>query len=390
MGRHHLRVQDTRRRQMELYTRKEECCGCGACGAACPSDAIHMAWDREGFLYPRIDDEKCIGCKRCEQVCPVKQGGRKDQDRLYLGVQAKDDALRYASSSGGMFPVLASYVFERRGVVYGAAYTKDMRVAHREARNMEELEKIKKTKYVQSNLRGVYRRIESHLKKDRWVLFCGTPCQAQALRLYLGRSYDRLLTADLVCYGVPSPGIWKSYVRYLERKKKGKMTDFSFRDKRGHDNGHVCSYVIGGTEYADKLNSNLYCRMYFANDTVRPSCYSCKYCTPDRNSDFTIGDFWGIENVKPEMDDGMGTSMVIVHTEKGREVWDAVKEKVSWFVCEREDVLQPRLLGPTAAAKNRGYFMKCYRMLPFSLFAALFLMISFIKDVQRRIRGWGR
>lgn len=372
---------------MELYTQKEECCGCGACAAACPADAIRMAWDREGFSYPRVDEEKCIGCKRCEQVCPVKQDAGRDGERLYLGVQAKDDSIRYASSSGGMFPVLAEYVFERQGVVFGAAYTKDMRVVHREARNMAELERLKRTKYVQSCLRGVYRRIESYLKKDRWVLFIGTPCQAQALRLYLGRAYDKLLTADLVCYGVPSPGIWKSYVKYLERKKRGKMTDFSFRDKRDRDNGHVCAYVIDNTEYAEKLNANLYCRMYFSNNAIRPSCHSCKYCTPKRDSDFTVGDFWGIEKVKPEIDDGMGTSMVIVHTKRGREVWDAVRDKVSWFECEEEDVLQPRLTGPTLASKSRRWFMAFYRMLPFSVLARLFLAGSVVEGVLRRIKG---
>lgn len=375
---------------MELYTKKEECCGCGACAAACPADAIYMAWDREGFLYPRVDDKKCIGCKKCEQVCPLKQDTGEEQEQLYLGVQAKEDAVRHTSSSGGIFPILANYVFERQGVVFGAAYDKKMRVVHREAHSAAELERLKRTKYVQSNLRGVYRRVEAYLKKDRWVLFTGTPCQVQALRLYLGRSYDRLLTVDLVCYGVPSPGIWKSYVKTLERRKKGRMTDFSFRDKRNHDNGHVCSYVIDGKEYAEELNRNLYCRMYFANDTIRPSCYSCKYCTPERDSDFTIGDFWGIENVKPEMDDRMGTSMVIVHTKKGREVWDSVKEEVSWFICEKEDVLQPRLLEPTAAADNRGLFMRCYRILPFSLLARLFLLSVSVKEVVRRIRGCGR
>ena len=371
---------------MELYTSKEGCCGCGACMAACPAAAIHMVWDREGFLYPRVDQEKCIDCKRCEKVCPLKQEEQTEQERLYLGVQARDDAVRHTSSSGGMFQILAEYVFRRQGVVFGAAYTEDMRVVHREARDREGLARLKRTKYVQSNLRGVYQRIEAYLKKDRWVLFCGTPCQAHALRLYLNQSYDKLLTADLVCYGVPSPGIWKSYIRYLEHKKRGKMTDFSFRDKRNRDNGHVCSYVIDGSEYAEELNRNFYCRMYFADDTVRPSCYNCKYCVPERGSDFTIGDFWGIKKVKPEMDDGMGTSMVIVHTEKGKKVWNAVKGETAWFACKKEEVLQPRLLTPTAVAKNRGYFMMLYRMLPFPVFAKLFLLSSAVEGILRRVR----
>ena len=144
------------------------------------------------------------------------------------------------------------------------------------------------------------------------------------------------------------------------------MTDFSFRDKRMRDSGHTCAYVIDGQEYSGSLYADEYCRMYFTNHILRPSCHDCKFCTVERNSDITIGDFWGIEKVKPEIDDGMGTSLAIFHTEKAREIWEAVRDEVSWFACEERDALQPRLTAPTEAAKSRGLFMASYRMLSFS------------------------
>lgn len=376
----------------ELYIKKEECCGCGACVDVCPKGAVRMAVDQEGFRYPRIDGKLCIDCRRCEQVCPVKEpeeqksaGKAVGKARQYFGVQAKEKKTRYESSSGGMFPVLAEYVLKRQGVVYGASYGRDMRVVHREIRSLEKLDCIKRTKYVQSSLKGIYKRAEKHLKADRWVLFCGTPCQAKGLMLYLKKSYPKLLVADLVCYGAPSPGVWRDYVKYLEKKRGGPVTDFSFRDKRMGDSGHTCAYVAGGKEYTGSLYADVYCRMYFSDHIIRPSCHECRFCTVERDSDFTIGDFWGLEKVKPEMDDGMGTSMVIVHTEKAKKVWEEVKGSLSWFECEEKDVLQPRLTGAVSAARSRGIFMMLYRLLPFSVFYTGYLASASGAALLKRI-----
>lgn len=176
-------------------------------------------------------------------------------------------------------------------------------------------------------------------------------------------------------------------MKYMEEKRRGKMTEFSFRDKRMSDNGHTCSYMINGKEYAGSLYRDIYCRMYFSNNILRPSCHVCKFCTVQRNSDITIGDFWGIENVKPEIDDGMGTSMLILHTDKGRKIWDAVQKGVSWFECEEKDVLQPRLLEPTGASKRRSIFMALYRLLPFSTFQILYRALASGMSFLRRVRG---
>lgn len=394
---------------MELYFKREECCGCGACVDVCRVQAVRMTQDGEGFLYPEIDRSICVHCGRCEEVCPVKKHTLPDEVRRpagyvfrcdlgytltdkartlhrgmdygrpsenpsaeccnqYIGARAKSAAVRNSSSSGGMFSILAQYVLERKGVVFGAGYNSRMEVVHRGAENLEQLEKIKRTKYVQSNMQGIFLKAEQCLKERRWVLFCGTPCQAQALRLFLGQEHDTLIVVDLVCYGVPSPGIWEDYVKYLEHRHQGKMTEFSFRDKRAQDHGHTCAYVINGEEYAGSLFQDRFCRMYFKNYILRPSCHSCKFCTVDRSSDFTIGDFWGIEKVRQDLNDGMGNSMMILHTEKAKRIWEEVREDADWFECTKEDLLQPRLTEPTVRAKGRRMFMLLYKLLPFFLF----------------------
>lgn len=373
----------------KVYEERQDCCGCGACKDICPVGAIRMASDQEGFWYPQVDASRCIDCGRCEKVCPVKHSEGTDPagETLYcFGGRAEEDGVREQSSSGGIFPLLAEYVLSRQGFVYGAAYNEQMEVVHGEASSMAELDALKRTKYVQSNMEGVYQKIEERLKEGSLVLFVGTPCQTHALRLFLGREYPALIVVSLICYGVPSPGVWRFYVEYLEQKFGGKMTSFSFRDKRMQDNGHTCAFVIDGREHATSLYQDPYCGMYFANAILRPSCHACKFCTTRRDSDFTIGDFWGIEKVRPDMDDGMGTSVVLLHSERASQVFEEVKGKLAWFACEKKDVLQPRLLAPTPAWKRRGRFWFWYGKLPFSLFQRLFMLCRHTGALWGRFR----
>lgn len=354
-----------------VKVKKEDCCGCQACADICHANAIHMWLDEEGFWYPKVDAAACMECGLCEKVCPLRDAGRNDEEALYLGVQARDDAIRQVSSSGGMFPLLAHAVLKEQGLIYGAGYGSGMKVMHQRAETMEQLEALKGTKYVQSSMKGVYQDIQTELRHGRNVLFCGTPCQSQALRQFLNGEDDGLILVDLVCYGAGSPGIWRDYVAYLERRYAGKLESFSFRDKRNRDNGHVRAFATGGREIVDSLYRDIYCKMYFGNYSLRPACHQCGFCGPQRSSDFTIGDFWGIENVRPDFDDGLGTSMVIAHTEKARALWRKIEKDARWFVCGREAVLQPRLQEPTKAAKYRRLFMALYRRLPFHLLAWL-------------------
>lgn len=185
------------------------------------------------------------------------------------------------------------------------------------------------------------------------VLFAGTPCQAEALRRFLQKKYANLLLVDLICYGVSSPGIWARYTAYLEKKCHGTLTGFQFRDKRGCDNGHTVSYKVGSREYVEKYCSNLFTSMYASNCMLRPSCHVCPFTTVERNSDVTIGDFWGIERISPKMDDGMGTSLVMLRSEQGITLWESLRDRFYHIECGHKEALQPRLVSPTSPSPQR-------------------------------------
>lgn len=354
---------------------KELCTGCGACAAICPQGAVTMEPDWEGFLYPSVDNRLCTNCSLCEKVCPISTPECFSGENTYYGAKAKDDKTRLLGSSGGIFPLLAESVISDGGVVFAAALGKDAAVRHVGISRTQDIPLVTRTKYVQSDLSQVYAEIKPLLRQGRKVLFCGTPCQTDAVRSYTGPEQDNLILADLICYGVPSPGIWADYVRFLEKKYKGAFGAFFFRDKRNADSGHTAALVIDGKEYTYPLYQDSFCRSFFRNVNIRPSCFSCRYCTTERNSDITLGDFWGIEHISPDFDDKMGSSAIICHTDKGKQIWEKIQEKTEYFVCRMEDVAnsdQPRLREPTVQSPRRGLYMWLYRRLPFSLWLRLF------------------
>lgn len=355
-----------------LINQKSSCSGCETCRNICPVHAIEMRLDSEGFTYPSMNPKLCIGCGACARVCPITNGQRlKKNCKGFYAAKAYDDGLRYTSSSGGVFPVLAKYVFDKNGVVFGAAMEERGVVRHIAIENPSDIQKIQGTKYVQSEIGDTYKQIKKLLKQGTFVMFVGTPCQCEGLKLYLGKEYENLLIADLICFGLPSRGIWTNYVKYLEGKFGGKMTSYSFRDKRNKDSGHTVACNINGNEHTWKLSYDVYCDLYLDKNIIRPSCYECKYCTEMRSSDITLGDFWGIENVYPELDDKMGTSLVITHTEKGEKIIDASHDSMEFYACNKQQVLQPRLQSPTPKKKHRKLYISIYRHIPFSILVPL-------------------
>lgn len=352
----------------KLFENKSECCGCMACLEICPVNGITLETDKEGFAYPKIDKAICIDCDKCRKVCPIKNNSvSKENIEEYYGARTKEESIREKSSSGGFFSTLASEVLKNGGIVYGAGYDENMEVVHKKAETVQELDNIRRTKYIQSKLL-LFSEIRENLENNRQVLFVGTGCQVQGLKNYLDKEYDNLILTDLICFGVPSPGIWKEYTAYLEKKHRGKLEDFSFRDKRAKDNGHTISYKINGKEFAYSMYKDPFAQMFFKGLSVRPSCFSCNFCTTSRNSDFTIGDFWGIEKNRPDMEDGMGNSVLIIHSQKGKQKFNKIKEHLIFWPCQKEEILQPRLETPTGCPEKRDLFMKLYNRLPFSWF----------------------
>lgn len=353
---------------------REFCTGCGACGAVCPRNAIQMTEDRDGFLYPVLNAKTCTECGLCTRVCPLTKA-EPPGEAVFFGARAKRDTTRLLGSSGGIFPLLAAAVLEEGGSVWGAAFAEDGTLRHMEICAEADIPKITRTKYIQSSLSAVWERLREAARQDAPVLFCGTPCQTDAVRSFLGAKRDGIFLVDLICYGVPSPGIWRDYKTYLERRYNGAFRSFSFRDKRGRDNGHTCAALLGETEHAWSLYSDLYCRSMFSNVNLRPSCFHCRYCTTERSSDMTLGDFWGIEQVRPGFDDGMGCSAVICRTEAGKRLWERIRPEVEWFACEREEIAngaQPRLREPVRPHPRRQLYMRLRRILPFPVWLRLF------------------
>lgn len=212
---------------------KHDCCGCRACEQACPKQAIVMETDSEGFLYPRIDAGKCVNCGLCNRVCPIETGSGSAAHPLgVFAAQCHDDDILRNSSSGGMFSLIATYVLEKGGTVYGAAFDGEMYLRHIRITDKEMLCDLRGSKYVQSDIGNTYTQAREDLKNGLPVYFTGTPCQIQGLKLFLRKDYDKLLTTDLVCHGTPSYKIFANTMHHIEEKRQGKIFRYLFRDKK--------------------------------------------------------------------------------------------------------------------------------------------------------------
>ena len=325
---------------MNLFDKKSACFGCGACKAACPAGAISMVADGEGFLYPAINETLCTDCGMCAQVCPEKQPLEGLAGQAYA-LRANDLQLLQNSASGGAFSVLAQAVLDQGGLVCGAAFDENFRVVHVLS---EDITAMRKSKYVQSDLAGVYEAVRQALNSGRKVLFTGTPCQCDGVRRFIGEDQPGLILAALICRGVQSPGLWQDYVAFLSGA--GKLEHYCFRDKRVKNDGHTVACRISGKETAVPMGKDPFNRLYMKCLTLRPSCYQCPYTRWELPFDLTIGDFWGVEKVYPQLADGMGTSLVIVRTETGRELLEQTVAYAQVLEAGKEDAMQPALAEP--------------------------------------------
>lgn len=321
-----LAAADTDGKEPVLASRAH-CTGCGACEAACPTGAIRMEADAEGFRYPRIDNEKCVGCLACERSCPADCVTQADETPEAYYAFTKDAAICRNSSSGGVFTLLAEEILKRGGAVFGAGFDSDYRVCHQRIETPEEIAKLRTSKYVQSDLGDTLRQVRSLLQEKRPVLFSGTPCQIAALRRFLGKDDDNLFTQDIICHGVPSPEVWKDYLEQMHGGKQIKSVNF--RDKTLGWYGFSMKVTYAdGTSYRELATKDPYERAFLANLTLRPSCYQCQYKTVSRVSDLTLADYWGVELVHPELKQQQGVSLVLAHSEKGRRLLQAVSDRL--------------------------------------------------------------
>ena len=309
-----------------ILVTKNQCCGCSACQDVCPKNAITMVEDKEGLLYPVIDENKCIDCGMCCNVCPSINVKTKESLLKAYAAYNKNEKIRLKSSSGGIFTLIAEDILKKNGTVYGAAFDENFEVKHIRITNITELEKLRGSKYVQSNCNGIYSKCKRDLDSGMNVLFSGTPCQIEALKCYLKKSYDNLFCIDIICHGVPSRLVWRKYLQYRVNFAKSKIEQIAFRLKNEGWKQYAVQFVFAnGTAYCQNLHKDIFMRGFLKNLYLRPSCYACKFKTKERISDITLADFWGINNIYPDIDDDKGISLVIVHSIKGSNLFEKLK-----------------------------------------------------------------
>lgn len=303
---------------------KNTCNGCGVCKLVCPVNAIEMKEDGEGFLYPEINESKCIHCNKCRKACANFNDKKEENEKAYVAMNHSEDQLKI-SSSGGMFYLLAEYVIKQKGVVCGVTYNNKLEVVHAFAENLEECKKFCGSKYVRSDLQNSYQKVKEFLNNDRYVLFTGTACQISGLKKYLEKEYDKLILCDILCHANPSPKVFKLYIKNLEKIKHKKVKTIWFRSK---ENGWRNQTPIIEFEDGETEEENSYFNAFVNEMINRPSCHACSFASKRRISDFTIGDFWGIEKVLPEIDTSKGVSLLTVNSKKGFKIFDEINEKM--------------------------------------------------------------
>lgn len=309
------------------------CCGCGACALACPKHSITMKEDKEGFLYPIINDKDCIQCSICVKKCPLNNLITVDEDKATdcYAAYSLQETVRLDSSSGGIFSLLAEEILVKDGVVYGTAFDENFNVRHIQVIENENIDCLRKSKYVQSDLSDSYYKIRNELNERNKVFFTGTPCQVAGLYSFLGTRPEGLLTADIVCMGVPSPKIYRQYLSEKEKEYDSKVSKIDFRLKAPSWQGYKISLSFSnGKSYQKNRKEDDYMMAFSNKYILRPSCYDCKFKSLHHISDITLGDFWGIETVCPEMFDDKGTSMVLLHTEKGKEAFQEISSRMKF------------------------------------------------------------
>ena len=327
---------------------KNKCCGCGACSSICPKAAISMKTDSEGFIYPFINNQLCINCGACNRVCPFLKEYPLKEDVDVIAAKSLNEGIRSKSSSGGIFSIIAEHVLNKCGVVYGTSMGNDCKEAiNTRILNINELEKLRGSKYLQSSMNDSFKNIKIDLESKRVVLFSGTPCQVFGLKSYLGKEYDNLFTIEIICHGVPSPLLWNKYVDYLENKYHSRVTEVNFREKKTNSNRFGIQKKKDAICIYNSVQTDPYLVMFLNNCCLRPSCYNCLFKDKKSQADLTLGDFWGVQNITPEIDDKKGISLVLIQSQKGKMLLEHISDNIAFMTSDYN----------LAIAHNSSYYL---------------------------------
>lgn len=345
---------------------KKECSACGACLNVCPKRCISMKQDEEGFLYPVIDKEICINCGLCEKVCPVSSPKyENEQSPKVYASYIKDEKERMKSTSGGLFYAIATWIISQGGIVYGAAFDADFKLKHLGAETVQDLQKLRGSKYVQSDIGRVFSEIKEQLEKGRWVYFTGVGCQVAGLKAYLRKDYAHLITSDLVCHGVPSQLMFDWHIDYLQQKEQAKIISYSFRDCEGWEGCEIYRYVKNGKTRQRKLHGyslSPYLHSFMYSYNLRYSCYDCKFAKIPRQGDFTLADYWGVRRIYPNLDVSKGVSLVLMNNRKAENLWSHIEGLLEYKLSNIEDAARENgnLVHTTQMPEIRKY---CYELI---------------------------
>ena len=375
----------------------DKCTGCEACANKCPKDCISMVENAEGFLFPQIDSGKCVGCELCEKACPVLSPipiHKGQEDVKVYALIHKDEDVRSHSSSGGAFSAIAEYVLEQGGVVFGAAFDEKFDVRHICVEKIEDLYKLRGSKYVQSRIGDTYRQAKEKLQQGRLVFFTGTACQTSGLVGYLGRDYDNLITQDLICHGVPSPLAWRKYIELYQRRAKSPVEHIFFRDKKfGWHNWHVYFRFCNGESYHKNQREDMMVSAFLTGSCSRKSCYDCPFKQKYRLADITLADYWGIEKIAPELDDDKGISSIYVNSPKAQKLLDAIADRVFLREMDLDTAVAHNMamVESERLTRDRDGFLRDLRKKPFDVVYGKYIeeanLSRRIKWAARRILG---
>ncbi len=375
---------------MLINEKKELCSGCYACSNACPKSCITMQVDSEGFWYPHVNEEKCVNCKVCEKICPVfnRISTREfDFPIVYAAINKSEEVVKN-SSSGGVFTSIAQYVLQNNGIVFGAAFNEKLEVEHIPIESEQELWKLQGSKYVQSKIGNVYEKVKEYLNQKRLVLFTGTPCQIAGLKSFLGNDYENLICQDIICHGVPSPRVWDLYLKYRKEKAEENIQEIFFRYKiYGWKKYSLLFNFENGKEYISVHRDDDYMKAFLYNYSLRPSCFNCHFKGVNRLADFTLADFWHVNTYAPDMYNENGVSLVFLHTEKAKQIFEIISNKLNIKYIEDENVAKMNrpMVSSVDRPKNRDKFFEKLGTTSFDVLIKKYCKVSIGDKLKRKI-----
>ena len=379
---------------MDFVVKHEDCCGCGVCHEVCPKNAISMRADECGYVYASIDNSLCVDCGKCRGVCPalVNDYEAAFEKKAYAGTSLDESTKK--STSGGIFALFAKKVLADGGVVFGTEMNENFDVQVIGIDSVKDLYKLQGSKYVQSNMLPAFKQIKEVVKNKK-VLFCGTPCQVSALKNYIGKENDNLILVDLVCHGVPNNQMFKDDIAVLQKKHKGKLVKFSFRNKQYGQTSVGSIELDNGAIKKISSTDSLYYSLFYTKDIFRDSCHDCKYKNANRAGDVTICDYWGVEKEELEFyrecdEKGIvGISGIIVNTEKGGEFFKETTDKLLYKETTVEKIQKgnPNLVHPSTKGANSEAVKNAYKQGGWQAVSKFYRKKYRWKNIARKIYG---